>query len=178
MKLMALMTIATAAWAGNVAVCVKDNAGVPQTIRRVAEALASRMFDSAGLNIEWRCGQALQVVIELSSDTPSNVRPGALAYALAYEGIHIHVFYDRVRRLDPASATPFLLGDVLGHVLVHEIAHLLGRSDNHSETGVMKPHWTRRDYEQMQPEPIPFTAEDISLIRNGLVLRNQTNGRE
>lgn len=140
------------------------------------------MFDSAGLNaglnIDWHCEHALQVVVELSSDTPGNIRPGALAYALACEGAHIRVFHDRVRRLGPAAATPFLLGDVLGHVFVHEIAHLLGRSDNRADTGVMKPHWTHQDYARMQGEPLPFTAEDISLIRTGLVLRDQPNSRE
>ena len=63
----------------------------------------------------------------------------------------------------PRSATV-----VLAHVLVHEITHVLQRIDRHSDSGVMKAHWTLRDYAQMEKDPLPFAAEDIQLIKMGL----------
>jgi len=33
---------------------------------------------------------------------------------------------------------------ILGHVLAHELGHILKRSDGHSEDGVMKARWMTR----------------------------------
>ena len=61
---------------------------------------------------------------------------------------------------------------ILGHVLVHEITHVLQGVDRHSEKGMMKARWTPEDYCEMEWKPLEFTPEDIILIRLGLdVLR-------
>jgi hypothetical protein len=65
-------------------------------------------------------------------------------------------------------------GVVLGHVLVHEITHILQGIDRHSETGVMKARWTAQDYSKMTWEPLPFTPEDIDLIQRGLSKHDST----
>jgi hypothetical protein len=53
--------------------------------------------------------------------------PGALARALVFEGTRIEVFYERVRRMVGPRRFPSLLG----HVLAHEIAHVLQGVDLH-----------------------------------------------
>ena len=83
------------------------------------------MFARIGVAVDFRfrprsCPQgALQ--IRFTTETPRHFIPGALAYALPYEGVHIPVFYDRIRDAVPPPVVPYLLA----HVLVHEIAHIL-----------------------------------------------------
>ena len=93
--------------------------------------------------------------------------PGALAYALPYEGAHVQLFYDRITEAGDSA----LLSRLLAHVLVHEITHILQRSSRHSTHGIMKARWDREDYVQMKLMPLPFADEDIDLIRKGLAAR-------
>jgi hypothetical protein len=152
-----------------VTVYVQDGAIVPgQTLAR-AEGLAVEMFAAAGVRINWRAGRpnGEAITVEMS-DVPSAYHPEALAFALPYEGVHITVFYDRIRK----RIAPDLAATLLAHVLVHEITHSLQGIDRHSETGIMKAHWTTADYVQMRAKPLPFTKDDAELIQKGLASRD------
>ena len=59
--------------------------------------------------------------IELAEHTPDKLMPGALAYALPYEGVHIRVFLDRVEKSVGANGLPC----VLAHVLHTRLGHIL-----------------------------------------------------
>jgi hypothetical protein len=162
------------AWAGqtlqngpSVIVCIEDSGRT--MVRYQATALASKMYAAIGVALDWRtssrsCKGAGGIHIQLADRTPAKKMPGALAYALPYEGIHICVFYDRVEETVAADAVPFLLA----HVLVHEIGHILQGIDRHSGTGVMKAHWGPADYRAMSGGHLPFTEEDAVLIHRGL----------
>jgi hypothetical protein len=152
-----------------VTVDVQDGAIVPgQTLAR-AEGLAGQMFAVAGVRINWRSGRPSGDAITVGmSDVPSAYHPEALAFALPYEGVHITVFYDRIRK----RIAPDLAATLLAHVLVHEITHSLQGIDRHSETGVMKAHWSSNDYTQMRARPLPFTDFDVELIQQGLASRD------
>ena len=135
----------------------------------MARALASKMFTSIGVIIDWRNPRACPaeaIVISLVDSAPENVSRGALAYALPYEGVHIQVFCDRIRRHD-SRLVPFLLA----HVLVHEITHILQGIARHSESGVMKADWELDDFSEMLFKPLRFEDRDIELIRRGLAAR-------
>lgn len=136
-----------------------------------AELLAAKMFAPIGVKLHWRpegsCHTEDAIRIGISVKTPADESPGALAYAMAYEGVHIVVFYDRIR----GSVGDDLRTPVLAHVLVHEITHVLQNIDRHSESGVMKAHWTEDDFAQMRVKPLPFTGWDIELIQHGLESR-------
>ena len=152
-----------------------DNNAVQPSVLHLAEGIADRMFATAGVRIEWRGhspeggpprGGAL--AIGLASNTPEHLLPGALAFARVYEGVHIDVFCDRLDRMAPGSKMAVPL---LAHVLVHEITHMIQGIDRHSESGVMKSCWTASDYAEMMSTPLPFTPQDIQLIRLGLAAR-------
>jgi hypothetical protein len=106
-------------------------------------------------------------VFTVSLETPLNRHPGALAYALPFDGTRVVLFYDRVLRAAGPAAAPSLLG----HVLAHEIVHKLQGVDAHSASGLMKPRWDKRDYDAMQRAPLPFTQEDLTLMDRGLEWR-------
>ena len=152
-----------------VTVYVQDGAIVRgQTLGR-AEGLAGEMFANAGVRINWRVGHPKGEAITVGmSDVPSSYHPGALAFALPYQGFHITVFYDRIHK----GFAPDLASALLAHVLVHEITHILQGVDRHSDTGVMKAHWTTADYAQMLARPLPFTDWDVELIQEGLASRD------
>ncbi|MCX6629969.1 MAG: hypothetical protein NTW28_20320 [Candidatus Solibacter sp.] len=78
----------------------------------------------------------------------------------------ITVLHHRVRATAAAAGVEDFR--LTAHVLVHEIAHVLQRIDRHSDSGVMKAHWSQADYEVMARKPLPLAAEDIILIRRGL----------
>jgi hypothetical protein len=153
-----------------------DNTGiVPASVLCRSKALAADMFAGAGVHIQFRTGQPADaptkhdrtLLVRLSNHTANNTQPGAFAFALPYEGVHITVFYDRVEQAGNGPQTPSLLA----HVLVHEITHILQGISRHSESGVMKAHWAGNDYFAMTQKPFPFTTEDVDLIHIGLKAR-------
>jgi hypothetical protein len=87
--------------------------------------------------------------------------PGSLAYAVPREGSHITVFIDRIEQMRAPS-------NVLAHVMVHEITHLLQGIGRHSATGVMKEVWTAGDFGGMRLRPLSFTPLDKDLIYSAL----------
>jgi hypothetical protein len=155
-----------------VTVYLRDNPSIADTVKSTAKVVSSEMFAGIGVRIEWRSGQpaassaiAGAIAIELVTETPGTFLPGALAYAQPYEGVHIQVFYDRIK-YKPAPA------ELLAHVMVHEITHILQGISRHSDSGVMKATWTGEEFQRMRFKPLPFTEEDVVLIHRGLNARN------
>jgi len=132
-----------------------------------AETLASRMFAVIGISLEWTKGKPADespqqpIIIEVVRRTPTNLMPGSLAYAVPREGSHITVFIDRIEQMRAPS-------NVLAHVMVHEITHLLQGIGRHSATGVMKEVWTAGDFGGMRLRPLSFTPLDKDLIYSAL----------
>ena len=177
MKIIAILAMAAVtARAFDLMVYVQDRSSFPTANLGRAERLANKIFAGAGVKIDWRTGgprhwqlkRERAIAVEMVDRTPSREMPGALAFALPYEGVHITVFYDRVERAAEFCLSP---NDLLAHVLVHEITHLLEGISRHSETGIMKPHWTLQDVRGMRRRPLAFTEEDAELIRTGLARR-------
>ena len=110
------------------------------------------------------------IVIEITSNTPESFRRGVLAYSYPFEGVHIRIFYDRLRNPYRPHATAMLLA----HVMVHEITHILERADRHSAKGLMKASWTPDDLVKMAYKPFSFDPGDVVLIREGLANRANT----
>jgi hypothetical protein len=140
-----------------------------------SKKIAAAIFVNAHVALDWHypgyCEKhaAETVVITLSRHTPKTEHAGALAYAQPFEGIHIMVFLDRIQMFRE-DLTPA----ILAHVFVHEITHILQGLAHHSESGIMKPHWTAHDYECMRIAPLPFTQDDIDLIHDGCKKRYAT----
>jgi hypothetical protein len=151
-----------------ITVYVQNTAGVPAIVKDQAEVLASSMFASVDVKIDWRNGQppasGKALAMELAANTPATEKPGALAFAKPIEGVHIVVFWDRMAY---GVASP----QVLAHVMVHEITHILEGVSHHSESGIMKAHWTDEDQRVIRARPLTFAAVDVDLIRTGLKAR-------
>lgn len=188
MKLMSAMAmgaaVAAVAWAGDavqseqrtvtVRMSQRGNASVFQ-----AQTVASRIFGRIGVRIDWQPDQSSRllardsIAITLSENTPAGQHPGEFAYAMPYEGTQIVVFYDRLQTSLTAARVP----SVLGHVLAHEIGHVLQGISRHSASGIMKARWEARDYVEMRRNTFEFTGGDIVLIRSGLDDRTPQDSR-
>jgi hypothetical protein len=161
--------------ASKVSVCVAGD-GIPTLVLLHAEAISSWMFATAGVAVEWRSKgsaacrgtQSDGVSIEFVGRAPAALHPGALAYAQLSRGSKIVVMFDRVERSARCSSQ---VSNVLGHVMTHEITHLLQGVSRHSETGVMKARWGAQDFVLMERHPLRFAPEDIELIQFGLARR-------
>jgi hypothetical protein len=176
---MVMMMAATAAgvWAAEngevqrkVTVCTERGTAGP--VAHAAEVLASRMFAEIDVHIDWHAANSCSgfgnaLTVSISDSTPANRLPGALAYALPYEGNHIVVFYDRIKGQVDGSMVPRLLA----HVLAHEITHILQRVSRHSASGVMKARFNETDHFEMKRKGLGFTKEDIDLIYIGMAWR-------
>lgn len=137
-----------------------------------AQAITSMMFERIGVAIVWhelnQCpAEAHPILISLSNNTPEKFLRNSLAYSQPFEGVHVRVFYDRLRSVEQVCPMPVLLA----HVLAHEVGHMLQRSDQHTASGVMKARWDGRDYVQMARQALPFSEVDIRLIERGLEFR-------
>ena len=101
--------------------------------------------------------------MQFDSDAPASIPGDAAASAKPFApgGVPIHILYTRVL----GAGTPRLAGVLLGHVMAHEIGHVLERTDRHSATGVMKAHWSASDFDQMLRQPLSFEPGDVETIR-------------
>lgn len=161
----------------DVTVCLHNSVvGTPGAVER-AKLVAKTIFASIGINVAWRSSceepqQGLSVDVLLASSASGEDEAGPLAEAYPFAGStgHITVRYDRVH--NSAGVSRDLEPVLLGHVLVHELTHVLQCLDRHAESGVMKAHWTSEDYYEMRWKPLTFTSEDVELIHLGMqVLR-------
>lgn len=155
----------------HVTVYVQNDANVSQDVRDRAKQLASSMFAAIDVRIEWHNGQPSAafsqqaIAINLVRNTPKTERPGALAFAMPNEGVHIVVFWDGIE-------ITLIPTEVLAHVMVHEITHILEGVNRRSEIGIMRSHWTDEDRKVMQMHPLSFAPVDVDLIHRGLAARS------
>ncbi|SPE39494.1 hypothetical protein SBA3_3250003 [Candidatus Sulfopaludibacter sp. SbA3] len=133
-----------------------------------AKGITSKMFGGIDVRIRWELGDPRKtdgaaIAMQFDSSAPARFRSDALAYATPFDDTRtcIHIFYNRVLGSVPRKLAPGLLG----HVMAHEITHVLQRTEAHSATGVMKAQWTLSDYQAMSVRPLAFEAENIEAIR-------------
>ena len=136
-----------------------------------ARAIAGQMLAETGVKILWRTNEAActkspsGILVRISTSTPEKLKPGALGQAFPFKGNEIVIFYDRV--LVNAKTMDFA-PILLGHVLTHEIVHLLQGIDAHSGIGLMKARWTLDDHLLMVHHNLRLAHTDVDMIQRGL----------
>ena len=75
------------------------------------------------------------------------------------------MFYDRIQSLARGTNRQSAL---LAYVLVHEITHVIQGVNRHSQTGVMKAHWSTEDQTAILERRLGFEEHDVQLLRQGL----------
>ena len=168
---LALLVMSRHAAAEDITVCIATTGLV---LTGGATSIATSVFQKAGVAIAWQCpgarasgGPRTWLPIELVEGTPDERLPGVLAvshpYARCTKGIT--VYYDRVQSLAHGTNRESAL---LAYVLVHEITHVIQGINRHSQTGVMKAHWSEEDQAAIVERRLGFEDKDVRLIRQGL----------
>lgn len=161
----AVLAAAEARASQSVAVGVDGAERMPFFTLMEARWTASRIYAALGVKLIWCSRAKAEITVQLDSGGPEadlGVMGFAFPYGRTSDGIH--VFPARVL----GSGPPQLGGILLGHVIAHEIGHVLQRVSRHSSSGVMKAHWNAEDLARMQFHPLAFNADDAELIWAGL----------
>jgi len=173
---------------GFVTVAVHNRAGVARNTLALAERTASSIFRQAGVDIVWaNCelpvdrGQiasschvtAFPMHLQLSiAQRSENLRESVLGVSFLAEdgsGCYSDVFFERVRELHERFNVN--LGPLLGDVIAHEIAHLLLGTNAHSDTGIMRAHWSGQDLVKASKSQLLFTEAQGRTMREKVSAR-------
>lgn len=138
-----------------------------------AKQTVNEAYTNISIKVTWRSGPApsgcwkstlrRQIILQFRPDAPTS-HNDALAYALphASDGPCIVLLTNRILRT--VTPNPTTGGALLGHVLAHEIGHVLQGIERHSPSGLMQEHWTIQEIKNMTGNPLRFTAYDKDLI--------------
>jgi hypothetical protein len=144
-----------------------------------ALSIAYEAYADIGVRVIWRIGKkppsgcekkpgARQIVFEFRYGTVKGASADAIAFAkpFLHEGPCVTLLIERLK--ERVERNPNTTGVLLGHVLAHEIGHVLQGSARHSETGLMKGRWSIREIMEMRRARLCFTAYDAELILDSL----------
>jgi len=159
------------------AVFVYDRAKVSRVTLEEAERDAARVF-ARSVDIAWEncppeatsptCAHppaGFHLTVRLIAH-PLTLPDAACGVAFLNDegGAYADVFFDPVKRLRGDDA-PMKLAAILGHVMAHEIGHLLLGSHSHSQSGIMQGQWHQDELSRIFEGRLLFTAEQAAQIR-------------
>ncbi|MBM3786054.1 MAG: hypothetical protein FJW30_16970 [Acidobacteria bacterium] len=167
--LRAILATAIAA-ANEIPVSITGSAAVSSPPAAMARQQAAGLLARAGVALHW-CGQCRNrfgvIRIALIDQAPPDTPERILAQARFGQGRELWIFLDRVRNVNGAT----MFTRVLAHVIVHELVHLLQRSNRHTEEGIMKARWDAADYEAIRRGTMRLSETDVELLHAGLAKR-------
>ncbi len=167
---------------------VYDYDGVPHGALKRAEEEAARIFRQVGIEVIWTgcptsdeelqqhptCNQVpdplhlmLQIVprpqVRGRFRDPSRVGAARIPLGVNGFGTIAAVYYFRAeeqaaRRVASGAA-------ILGHIMAHEIGHLLLGLQQHADRGLMRGGWSRADLKSMSQGTLLFHPEEARRMR-------------
>ena len=106
-----------------------------------------------------------QLVVRL---VPRSLTLGDTAFGVAFlmnGGTFADVFFDRFKTLRTQNVRP-VEASIVGHVMAHEIGHLLLGSNAHSRHGIMQARWKRDQLRSIATGGLLFTRERAVQMRS------------
>jgi hypothetical protein len=166
--------------AGPVAVRVYDFSALDNAIRTRAATEARAIVADAGVNADWRdCSQRRgctgargELIVRIIRENGGRAAESrrTLGYSVidiaAGTGTLATIYINRVE--DTARQAGFDLALLLGRAIAHEIGHLIMRTNDHGDEGLMRAIWTEQELSRNQPEDWTFASPDRSHIRAAL----------
>ena len=160
-------------------VAIRNYAGVPPETLNLAEAQASKIFEKAGLIVEWwelpvsTEGKELPAAdrptvppvayLKLPPDSRiASLRRSSGAFGCAL-GADVYVFAGRIfQATEEAKAS---LPIALGHIMAHELGHVLLGENSHTPGGIMTPMFRPREFALMGMGSLLFTPAQAKRMR-------------
>ncbi len=177
-------------WAGTgpVPVLVHDYAGVAPNVLARAEAEASRVLATGGVDVQWinctdsstdpepcrRSPDATALVVQIlpAQASTHGVEAEALGFAAPPDpnlpGKYAGVFFGRVASRAKGELSTEIL---LGHVIAHELGHLLLGVGGHARSGIMAGMWDSRALHQAARGELLFDELQRRRIEKNVALR-------
>jgi hypothetical protein len=162
-----------------VSIRVYDYASLGRTERDAALDAARAIVAETGVNSDWHdCDSRMSCDADARGLVVRIIRePGAAAVpadgrrALGYSVIDsttssgklATIFINRVEFSARGAGAD--VSTLLGRAIAHEVGHLLLRSDEHGEAGLLRSVWTDRELSRNHPEDWRFAAPDRSKIK-------------
>jgi hypothetical protein len=165
-------------------VAVYDDVQLRPDVLSQAQEEATRIFLKAGVTALWiPCKPQAGPIPDSRCQNPAAPRQLALRivprawkgsdsiFGVAFlsekgTGAYGDVFYDSVEKLHQDWNVS--LPRVLGHVMAHELGHLVLGSNAHSRNGIMRPSWHRDELRLVNMGNLLFSFEQAHSIREGL----------
>jgi len=162
---------------------VYDYAGVGPDVRAAAAEVTRYIYAAIGVDIVWvdRCPLACHIAFtrEAQADTTdgdlmltilpdamtSREFPAGVLGAAREEGSVAYAFFGRIRFF--AFERNLLPATLLGHVIAHEVGHVLLR-EGHAPHGLMSARWVDAELLQAKLGRLGFTETQGSRIRSRL----------
>lgn len=178
---------------------VYNYAGLEKWVLIGAQRQVESILKQAGAELIWiqcailpaqignepRCAKRLagsEVVLKLLSDEMAHKAkqpPNTFGFAVPTPPAGLGSASVLVKKAEQlALSGPFPMGYdaarvlVLGHVIVHEIGHLLLGPKAHSSTGIMSCPWSKEQIKQIATTHLLFTETQAVLIRDRLATRD------
>ena len=144
-----------------------------------AQQEAVRIFRQAGVETVWvqckpspspadrRCqippSEKFLVMRIVSKALTSAESIFGMAFLSEGRGTYSDLFYDSVEKLHQECGAS--VPRVLGHVMAHELGHLLLGSNAHVEIGIMRPRWHGEQLRAVERGTLFFTPEQARLMQ-------------
>jgi hypothetical protein len=171
---------------------VHDYAEIKSKVLLQAERSAGDILRESGIDTHWvvcrvdetPSGDAACTRSMTSLDLILNLLPRPMAqrsnfrddvFGVAMEsaekgfGFYASIFYDNVK--DCAAHEHFDLAPLLGHVIAHELGHLLLGTNSHSTTGLMSAFWTRKQLAVVQQRGLALSFADSEHLQRAVRAR-------
>jgi hypothetical protein len=173
----------SAAFAEEMKVSLCNLGQLPVAVLTSAEAETESVFQSVGVRIEWRACEdgpdgstrAAWFTFRLRSDKPPvTAGPVSLdAMGRAFlspdgSGYLADAYADSIKSLAESHGSD--PGALLGHVIAHELGHLL-LGPGHVSGGVMRPAWDARQLGDLRQRWVKFSEAEGVRIRRELRAR-------
>jgi hypothetical protein len=151
-----------------------DDAGVPAEALERAKRDAALIYERSNITLQWIEEPSLlsrtlilRIIFKpLGEKSRNRAVVGIAPGSREARGRLAFVFYERIQGFSEALELDVAL--MLGHVMAHELGHLLLPYDSHSLSGVMRGAWDRAQARDATGGNLTFNPDQARLIRERL----------
>ncbi len=135
--------------------------------------MASELFKKIDVRLIWHEGEVppgrSALIVRTVEHAPESATGEALAATRMLASTReITVYKDRVQRFLAVHRS--VASVACAYVLAHELAHAIQGIARHSQSGIMKAHWSDQDFHEMFFLQLRFAPSDVELIHRALAV--------